>query len=150
MINIVVRVFVVYIFLLVLFRISGKRSFSQMTAFDFVLLLIIGETTQQALTGNDFSITNAFLITVTLIALEIGFSLLKLKSPKVDQWMDGLPTVIIRNGTLLKDRMQKARVTEEDILFKARESQGIESMDEIKYAVLERTGGISIIPKKNN
>ena len=145
--NVVIRAMVIYFILLVLMRLSGKRSFSQLTTFDFVLLLIIGETSQQALTGEDYSITNAFLIVVTLLALDIGLSIVKQKAPQAEKWLDGLPLVIIDDGKLLKSRMEMARVAEDDILAKARETQGIERLDQIKYAVLERTGGISIIPK---
>src|SRR5690606_14683535 len=71
---------IVYAFLLIVFRISGKRSLGQVTTFDFVLLLIVAETTQQALLGDDYSITNAFLLIVTLLAIDIGLSLIKHRS----------------------------------------------------------------------
>lgn len=148
--NVVVRSLAVYIFLMIIFRISGKRSLSQITTFDFVLLLIIGESTQQALLGNDFSITNAFLVILSLIALEIGLSILKGNVPVAEKWMDGLPLIILKDGNPIQERMQKARVEEDDILSSARETQGLERLDQIKYAVLERSGGISIIPKQKS
>jgi uncharacterized membrane protein YcaP (DUF421 family) len=73
----VLRGLSVYIFLLIIFRISGKRSLGQVTSFDFVLLLIIAETTQQALLGDDYSVTNAFLLIGTLVGVDIGLSLLE-------------------------------------------------------------------------
>jgi len=72
----VLRGLSVYMFLLIIFRISGKRSLGQVTTFDFVLLLIIAETTQQALLGDDYSVTNAFLLIGTLVGVDIGLSLL--------------------------------------------------------------------------
>jgi uncharacterized membrane protein YcaP (DUF421 family) len=143
----VIRSIAIYFFLLVIFRIAGKRSLNQITTFDFVLLLVIGEATQQALLGNDFSITNAVLVIVTLVGISIALSLIKQRLPTIERIMDSVPLVIVENGELLQDRMQKARVDEADILSKARELQGLERLDQIKYAVVERTGSISIIPK---
>jgi uncharacterized membrane protein YcaP (DUF421 family) len=143
----VLRAAAIYIILLVIFRISGKRSLAQITTFDFVLLLVIGEATQQALLGDDFSLTNAFMVIVTLVGMDIGLSLLKQHSQVLEQWMDDVPLVIVDDGRPLKERMDKARIDEMDILTAARELQGLERMDQIKYAVLERSGGISVIPK---
>ncbi|HEX7080193.1 MAG TPA: YetF domain-containing protein [Gammaproteobacteria bacterium] len=137
----------IYLFLLVVFRIGGKRTLGQTTTFDFVLLLIIAETTQQALLGDDFSVTNAFLLIITLVLLDITLSLLKRKWPKLDRLVEGVPMVIVEHGKPLADRMHKARVDESDVLNAARELQGLKRMDEIEYAVLERNGGISIVPK---
>jgi uncharacterized membrane protein YcaP (DUF421 family) len=144
----VLRGLSVYIFLLIIFRISGKRSLGQVTSFDFVLLLIIAETTQQALLGDDYSVTNAFLLIGTLVGIDIGLSLLKQRSAKLDQLLEGAPLVIVEDGKPLKDRMDKARVDEEDILHAARELQGLERMEQIKYAVLERNGDITVVPKQ--
>ena len=144
----VLRGLSVYMFLLIIFRISGKRSLGQVTSFDFVLLLIIAETTQQALLGDDYSVTNAFLLIGTLVGLDIGLSLLKQRSAKLDRLLEGAPLVIVEEGEPLKDRMDKARVDEEDILHAARELQGLERMEQIKYAVLERNGDITVVPKQ--
>jgi uncharacterized membrane protein YcaP (DUF421 family) len=146
----IVRSVAIYLFLMVLFRIAGKRSISQITTFDFVLLLIIGEATQQALLGDDFSITNAFLVIIALVGLDVGMSLLKGRSERLEKLVDGVPLVIVADGKVLKDRMDKARVDEDDVLTAARELQGLEGMEQIKYAVLERSGGISIIPAQQS
>ena len=144
----VLRGLSVYIFLLIIFRISGKRSLGQVTSFDFVLLLIIAETTQQALLGDDYSVTNAFLLIGTLVGVDIGLSLLKQRSAKLDRLLEGAPLVIVEDGKPLKDRMDKARVDEEDVLHAGRELQGLERMEQIKYAVLERNGDITVVPKQ--
>jgi uncharacterized membrane protein YcaP (DUF421 family) len=145
----VVRAAAVYLTLLLLFRIIGKRSLAETGAFDFVLLLIIAEATQQAMIDDDNSMMNAFLIIVTLLALNVGFSLLKQRSPLADQLIDDVPVLIVVDGNPLKDRMDQARVDERDILQAARESQGLARLDEIKYAVLERNGTISVIPNQS-
>jgi uncharacterized membrane protein YcaP (DUF421 family) len=144
----VLRGAAIYLFLMLIFRLLGKRSLGQVTNFDFVLLLVIGETTQQALLGNDFSITNAFILILTLVVLDIGMSLLKQRSPTLDSWLEGVPLVIVEEGKPMKDRLKKVQVGEEDILSAARELQGLERMEQIKYAVLERNGHITIVPKQ--
>ena len=142
----VLRAMAIYAFLLLLFRVTGKRSMAQITAFDFVLLLIIGEATQQALLGNDFSIINAFIVIGTLMFLELGLSLVKGWVPKLDPLLDSTPLVIVEDGQVLDDRISNERVDLNDILAAARERHGLERLDQIKFAVLERSGGISIIP----
>lgn len=143
----IVRGFIIYLFLLVLFRIAGRRTLGQMTNFDFVLLLIISEATQNAMIGNDFSLTNGILVILSLVGLDIGFSILKQRFPVLNRHMDGLPLVLVDQGRPLQELMRKTRVDEQDILFSAREKHGLERMEQIKYAVLETNGGISIIPK---
>jgi uncharacterized membrane protein YcaP (DUF421 family) len=145
----VLRAAAIYIGLMLIMRLAGKRSLAQITTFDFVLLLIIGEATQQALLGQDFSVTNAMLVIITLVTLDIGLSLLKRRSKRIDKWLDDVPLVIVEDGVALKERMDKVRVDIDDVLSAARHLQGIERLDQIRYAVLERSGGISIIPKKN-
>ena len=144
----VLRGVIIYFILLVILRVSGRRTLGQMTTFDFVLLLIIAETTQQALLGEDFSLTNAGLLIVTLIAVDIGLSLLRERWPRLNRIIEGLPLILVEDGRPIKERVDQSRVGEEDILAAARQSQGIERMEQIKYAVLERNGGISIIPKQ--
>ena len=144
----VVRGAAVYVVLLVLFRISGKRSLAQITTFDFVLLLIVAEAIQQALIDTDNSMTNAFLVVMTLLGIDIGLSLVKGRVPGLEKLIDDVPLVLVEDGRPLKERMDKARVDEEDILASARQSQGLERMEQIKYAVLERSGGISVVPKQ--
>jgi uncharacterized membrane protein YcaP (DUF421 family) len=146
----VLRATAIYFFLLLIFRLSGKRSIAQITTFDLILLLIISEATQQALLGQDFSLTNAFLVIVTLVGIDIGLSLLKQRSPRFEKILEDEPLIIVEEGRPLLDRMKKARVDEEDVLIAARILQGLERMDQIKYAVLERNGGISIIPKQES
>jgi uncharacterized membrane protein YcaP (DUF421 family) len=143
----VLRGLVVYVFLLVLFRIAGRRTLSQMTNFDFVMLLIISEATQNAMLGNDYSVTNGFLVILTLIGIDIGLSVMKQRFPSIERYVDGLPVVIVDEGRPLKELMARARVDEQDILSSAREKHGLERMEQIKYAVLEKNGGISIVPK---
>jgi len=143
-----VRGIAVYLFLLLIFRISGKRSLRNATTFDFVMLLIVAETTQQALVGDDSSVTGAFLLIIVLVGTDIVLSLVKRWSPRLDRLLEGQPLVILRNGVPLRRRMRLERVDEEDILSAARETRGLDRMEQIKRAVLERNGAISIVPRR--
>lgn len=143
----VLRSAAIYLFLLVIFRVAGKRTLAQITTFDLVLLLIISEVTQQAMVGNDFSLTQAMLAIVTLVGLDIGLSLWKQRSSTLERLVDSVPVLILENGRPLQERMKQLRVDESDILNAARELQGLERLDQIKYAILERSGHISVIPK---
>ena len=142
----VLRALAIYAVLLVLFRITGKRSLGQITTFDFILLLIISEAIQNGMVGSGYSITNALVLVVTLVAVDVGLSLVKRRSPQLEKYLDGTPLVIVEHGRALRERIDKERVDESDILAAARR-EGLERMAQIKYAVLERNGQISIIPR---
>ena len=144
----IVRALIVYFVVMVLFRIGGKRSLAQITTFDFVLLLIISEAVQQALIANDNSMMNALLLVLTFFVADIAMSLLKGKSAMFEKLVDDVPLILVEDAKPIQERMRKERVDENDILASARMTQGLERMDQIKYAVLERSGGISIIPKE--
>ena len=143
----VLRGLLVYVVLLVVFRAAGKRSVAEITTFDFILLLIISEVVQEALVDGDSSMTKAFLLIITLVGFDILLSLLKQRWPRFDRWVDGSPLVVMADGELLQERMRKARVDVADILSAARSSHGLERLDQIKFAVLERNGAISVVPK---
>jgi uncharacterized membrane protein YcaP (DUF421 family) len=143
----VLRAAVVYAVLLLLFRISGKRTLAQTTTFDFVLLLIIGEATQQGLIGDDFSVTKALLLVTTLLGIDISISLLQGRFPKLGLALEGAPLVILEEGEPIRERLKKARVEEGDILEAGRLLHGLEHMNQMKFAILERDGAISVIPK---
>jgi uncharacterized membrane protein YcaP (DUF421 family) len=142
----VIRVVVIYLFLLIVFRLSGKRTLAEADTFDLLTLLIISETTQQAMVGHDHSIINAMILITTMVAMTIILSHLKQWLPFFGKLVDDVPLVIVKDGKAIKDRMNRSRVDEQDILEAARELRGLERMEQIKYAILERTGSISIIP----
>ena len=144
----VIRAAVVYLVLMALFRLSGRRTLAEMGSFDFVMLLVISETVQNALTDADHSMTNAFLLVATFILIDVGLSLWKQRSRTAVKLLDGVPMVIVEDGKPLRAQMDRARIGEEDVLHAARQTQGLERMDQIKFAVLETSGGISIIPKQ--
>ncbi len=142
----VLRPMVVYLVLLLFFRLAGKRSLASITPFDLVLVLIVAESIQEAMIGNDRSMTNAFLVVMTIMLVDIGFSLAGLRSARFTRITEDEPIILLDRGKVHAERLRKSRVVVEDILQAARETEGLERLDQIKYAVLETNGGISIIP----
>lgn len=145
----VLRAVSIYLFLVILFRLVGKRALADVSTFDLLLLMIISEATQQAMLGDDFSTTNALLVIITLVVMDVLFSLMKLRYPRMDRVIEGSPTLIVEYGQPLKARLAEARLREEDILLEARQSQGLERMEQIRFAILEKNGKISIIPESS-
>jgi uncharacterized membrane protein YcaP (DUF421 family) len=146
----VLKACVVYFVLWAIIRLSGRRTLGEMTAFDFVLFLIIGGATQRAITGQDYSITNAFILVATFVAIEIGLSLVERDSPLMRRILTATPTILVENGHMLFHRMRLARVSEDNILEAGRRLHGLERVDQIKFAILEATGEISIVPSKQS
>ena len=144
----VLRAALIFIVLMVLFRLMGKRTLSQITTFDFILLLVIGEASQQWLLGEDFSLTMAVLVVVTLLLLDRLADWMGYRFPRLDRILDSVPVLLVDEGALLEERMAKSHISEEDILTAARQAHGVESMAEVKYAVLDRDGGISVVPRE--
>lgn len=142
----VLRGLAIYFALLIIFRISGKRTLAQITTFDLVLLLIVSEATQQGLLGDDFSVTNAVLVVATLVGADILMSFIKEKSAAFTKLADGVPVIVLQDGKPIEHRMRRARLDESDILASGRATHGIERVEQIKYAVLEQGGNISVVP----
>ena len=144
----VIRGAVIYLVLLVIVRLSGRRTLAQMTAFDLILILICAETTQQALLADDFSITNAVILIVTLFTLDIGLAYVKQHWPIAEKVLDGVPTILVSDGKPDERALKRSRVDLSDIMQVAREQQGLERLDQIKFAVLEAGGDITIVPRQ--
>ncbi|PWS38320.1 hypothetical protein DFH01_03255 [Falsiroseomonas bella] len=142
----VLRAAALYLVLLVLVRLTGRRSMRETSAFDLVLLLVIGEATQQALLGEDFSLVNAVLVVVTLLLMDVGLSLLKQRSEAAERVIDGVPTLLVADGKPIEERLRRARVDVTDVLQAARIRHGLVGLEQIRWAVLEADGTISIIP----
>jgi uncharacterized membrane protein YcaP (DUF421 family) len=143
----VMRAASVYLLLLLLFRLTGKRSLAQITTFDLVLLLIISEATQQALLGEDFSLTNAALVIITLLVLERTADYLSWRFPRMRRTTESQAVVLVEDGRLLGDRLAHYRLTEDDVVTAAREQHGLRRMEDVQWAVLEVSGGISVVPR---
>jgi len=145
--NPIVRSVILFFLLYLILRFSGKRTLAQISTFDTILILIISGATQKALISNDFSLINFLLLIVSLVGITYFLNFLEIKSPLFDQVGDGLPLILVKDGKFLRERMKKVQVSEGDILESARLSEGSRSIENIKYAILERGGKISIISK---
>jgi uncharacterized membrane protein YcaP (DUF421 family) len=143
----VLRAATVYLFVFVLMRLTGRRTMGEMDSFDFVLLLIIGEATQQAMLGEDYSITHSFLLVLTLVLIDTGLSLLKQRSHVVERIVDGVPLALVYDGKPRREYMEKERLDESDVLRAAREQHGLEALSQVKVAFLEPDGTITVVPK---
>jgi uncharacterized membrane protein YcaP (DUF421 family) len=146
--NPVLKGILVYLFVLIIFRFMGKKNLAETTTFDLVLLLIISETTSNALTGNDYSLVTCFLLVATMTGADFLIGKLKTRSSRFDKIVDGAPLVLVDEGKLLQTRMKNANVDFGDIMEAARMTQGLETLEQIKYAVLEKDGSISLIPNR--
>ena len=144
----VLKALVVFLVLFVLIRLSGRRTLAELSTFDFILFLIIGGATQRALVGEDYSLTNAFIVVVTLILADIGVGLLERRFPFLGKITKGVPTILVDDGEPLTGHMHRARISVEDIMAQARVTHGLQSLSQIKYAILEASGKISIIPRE--
>jgi uncharacterized membrane protein YcaP (DUF421 family) len=143
----VIKAAAVYFVLWAIIRISGRRTLGEMTAFDFVMFLVIGGATQRGLTGQDFSLTNALMLVTTFMVIDIVLSLVELRAPAIRRILKGMPMIVVENGMALSWRMRAARITEGDIMESARKLQGLERLDQIKFAILEANGDITIVPQ---
>ena len=137
-----------YIFLLLTVRILSRRPGGQMTLYEFVIVFLIGGIIILATVGQDRSVTNCTIAIITVGFMHWVFSWLKAHYPAFGAVVDGTPVVLIENGAWRNEAMHGMRIDKEDVMAAAR-SKGIESIFKVKYAVLERTGGISIIESED-
>ena len=144
----VIRGLAIYFTLLVIIRLSGRRTLAQMTPFDLVIVLVISETTQQAMLGDDFSITNAIILILTLFTTDIALSYVKRWWPRTAHVIDGVPTVLVVDGRYDERALRGCRLDKEDVMEAARNQEGIERVSDIKFAILEVSGNISVIKKQ--
>jgi uncharacterized membrane protein YcaP (DUF421 family) len=137
----------IYVVLILLFRLAGRRSLADATLSELLLLLILGEAIQQALVGREnYSVAVSAVLIVLLLGL-IRLSDYLGSRTRRDGARDRAPIVLVEDGEPLPEHMVTARVTEQDILTEARRTQGLERMEQIKYAVLDKTGDIAVVPR---
>jgi uncharacterized membrane protein YcaP (DUF421 family) len=144
LIGIVVRVVLIYVALIVLVRVAGKREIGQLGPLDLLAMLILSETVSPALTAQDDSLPAALTAAATLLALTAGMGRLAYRSRRVERWMEGRPVELVRDGELLEDAARKERVTRQE-LESAMRREGVETLAEVRRAVVEPNGEISVI-----
>ena len=143
----VLRGLAIYVVLIMLFRLAGKRTRRQATTSDLLLLIILGETVQVVLADKDvFTFRAAIAVIIALMGADKVFDYLSAKAARERRLKSG-PMLLVENGELLADRIVESGITEEEILTHARRSHGLQGMYQIQYAVLEQSGGIGIVPR---
>ena len=143
----VLRAVVIYILVMVLIRVSGKRSVGQFTPFDLVLLILIGNAVQNGLNGGDNSVTGAAILAGTLIALNYLVAFLTARHKRFRKLVEGVPVVLARNGELFHDILKRELVSEADFREVLRMND-IDSLADVHIAWLETNGHISIVSTK--
>ena len=144
--DLVLRAIFMFGFIYVLTRLIGRRELSSLEPFDLILLIVLGDAIQQGLTQDDYSVTGAVLVIGTLALLQVFTSFLSFKMPRLRPVLEGEPVIIVEDGQPIDKNLRRERLTVEEIAAQARLQQ-IESLDEIKWAVLETSGQISFIKK---
>jgi uncharacterized membrane protein YcaP (DUF421 family) len=146
--DIVLRGIVVFFALYVLMRMIGRRELSKLEPFDLILLIILGDAVQQGLTQDDYSLTGAMLAIGTIAVLQVAVSYLNFQFPRLRPLLNGEPIIIVQDGKPIERNLKRERLTLDDVAESAR-LQGIGSLDEVAWGVLETSGTISFI-KKNS
>lgn len=144
--DIVFRASVMFAIVYGLVRLLGKRELGQMTPFEFVSLIVIGDLIQQGVTQTDFSLTGALLAIGTFSFWALVLSWVSYLSPRAEKWLEGEPRVLIQDGRLLKQNLRRDRMTPAEVESEMRLA-GIASMQDVAWAVLEPGGRISFIRK---
>ena len=146
--DIVARAAIMFVLLYVLLRLMGKRELGQLTPFELVVMIVLGDLIQQGVTHNDFSLTGALLAISTFAFLAIAMSWLTYLSPRAEKLLDGEPRVVICDGVLIKDNLRRDRMTQSEVESEMRLA-GIAQMDQVAWAILEPQGKISFIKKED-
>lgn len=143
----ILRPILVYFFLILGLRVAGKRELAQLNPFDLVVLLMLSNTVQNAIIGEDNTIIGGFVGAATLLATNYVALRFVRKSRRLQRFMEGRPDVLVRDGKLLKDHLDHELLTRAELLAAARK-QGIASLQNIERCILEPTGNISFIEKQ--
>ena len=145
--EIVLRTAVVYVVVLVLLRVAGKRELGQMSAVDLVVILVIANAVQNAMTGGDNSLIGGVIAASTLVAMNLFFGRVANRIPLLGHLFTSEPTLLLDDGKLIESHLERENVTRQDVEMSARE-HGIGDLKDIEAAILERDGSISVIPRE--
>jgi uncharacterized membrane protein YcaP (DUF421 family) len=140
----VLRIAVAYVVIMAGFRIMGKRELSQLSPFELVTLLLIPEIFSQAIVGEDFSMVNAVIATATLLSLVFLTSVLAHLSRRFGSLVEAQPSVLVAHGAIVEENMNRERITADELYSELRLS-GLEDLSQVKWAILESDGKISIV-----
>jgi uncharacterized membrane protein YcaP (DUF421 family) len=144
--DIVLRAAAIFFFVFLVMRVIGRRELSTLQPFDLIVLVVIGDLVQQGVTQSDYSVTGAILAVTTICLLTVFVSWTSYRIPWLRPALDGAPIVLVEDGKPIEPNLRRERITVEELAAQARLQQ-IESLEDVRWAVLETTGGISFIPK---
>lgn len=144
-INMITKTFLLYLFIILAYRIMGKKEIGQLSIIDLIVSILIAELAAISIEQKESSILVSIIPITVLVIVEILFSYIGLKIPEIKKIMEGSPIVIIKNGKLNFEEMRKLRYSLDDLISQLRE-KGIKSIEEVNYAVLENNGKLSIFP----
>jgi uncharacterized membrane protein YcaP (DUF421 family) len=139
----IARAVVVYIFLLVILRVTGKRQVGQLAPFDLVLLLVLSNALQNSMNGGDNTVTGGVISAVTLVFLNWLLGYATYRSKKIGRFVEGRPQVIVHNGQVYRDVMESERLTQDELEAAIRLA-GCASLHDVHFAILENNGQISV------
>ena len=142
----ILRAAIIYVFVMLVLRLTGKRQIEELAPFDFVLLLLLSNGVQNAMNGGDNSVTAGLIITITLVTINGAVAWLVFKNKTVEKVIEGRPEIIIHNGTVFIDVMENNQITEHELNNALRQND-CTNVDEVQLAVLETNGQISVIKK---
>ena len=142
----VLRGAVVYVFLLLLLRLTGKRQVGQLAPFDLVLLLVLSNAVQNSMNGGDNSLVGGLISATTLVALNYVVGLSTYRSPGLEALIEGRPQVLVHNGRLFEDVLKQAKLTHHELNAALRRA-GCSCVDDVHAAILENNGQISVTPR---
>ena len=140
----IVRPFVVYVFLLVLFRLMGKREVAQMTVFDLVVLLVLSNVLQNAMIGPDNSVIGGLIGATTIMAINWVVGRAAYSNKWFERAIEGVPTLLVHGGHMVEPNMRRVGISREELLSNLR-SQGVFCVDDVRAAVLEPSGKLSVL-----
>lgn len=143
----ILRPIIVYLFLIVGLRLAGKRELAQLNPFDFIVLMTLSNTVQNAIIGNDNSVSGGLIGATTLLAVNYWLVRMVRGNRKLQRVLEGRADVLVRNGQIQKDHCDRELISKAE-LTAAAHKQGIGSLHDVEYAVLEPTGTISFIQKR--
>ena len=146
--DIVIRATVMLFALYLLVRIMGKRELAQMTPFELIVLVVLGDLVQQGVTHDDLSLTGAILAISTMSFWALALSWVTFLSPRAESLLDGEPRVIVRDGEVVTENLHRDRLTQNEILSEMRLA-GIPRLDQVAWAILEPQGKMSFIRREH-
>ena len=147
--DLAIRAIVLYAFVTVLTRVVGRRELSSLQPFDLILLIVLGDSIQQGLTQDDYSVTGAMIVVGTIAVLQVATSYVSFRVPFLRPVLDGQPIVVVEDGKPIEKNLHRERLSLEDLMEEARQQQ-IASLDEVQWAVMETSGAISFIKKSDS